>query len=389
MRDALGPGTTLGYCTNVHAGATWAQTRENLLRHAPAVRRLVSPDAPMGVGLWFSATAAREILAGEGVAALRALLDEHGLLPYTLNGFPQGDFHKPVVKHDVYDPDWSDARRLEYTRDLIEILDGLLPPGASGSISTLPVGWSTIGDDPGRLERACGNLLTVAAELRDLERERGRLIHLDLEPEPGCHLQRAGDVVTLFGRLRGGAGADVTRHLRVCHDVCHAAVMFESQRDVLGLYDEAGIAVGKVQLSSAVRACFDALDPGTRGEAAQQLAAFDERRYLHQTMVRDGGVTAFHDDLPGALGRHPAPSGEWRVHFHVPVHVGRFGRLQTTQPAIGECLDLLRGRVEHWEVETYAWEVLPDAMRAATLAEGIARELAWVRDEASAPAART
>jgi hypothetical protein len=389
MRDALGSGTTLGYCTNVHAGATWEQTRENLLRHAPAVRELVSHDEPMGVGLWFSGTAAREIVAGEGIATLRALLDENGLLAYTLNGFPHGDFHKPVVKHDVYEPDWSDARRLEYTRDLVEILDGLLPPGAAGSISTLPVGWSTIGDDPGRLERACDNLLAITAGLRDLESARGRLIHLDLEPEPGCHLQRSEDVVTLFGQLRSRADLDVTRYLRVCHDVCHAAVMFEAQREVFRVYDDAGIAVGKVQLSSAVRACFADLDPGTRRDAAAQLAAFDERRYLHQTAVRDAGGTTFHDDLPEALSRHPEPSGEWRVHFHVPLHVGRFGHLQTTQPAIGECLDLLRGRVEHWEVETYAWEVLPDAMRTGTLAEGIARELAWVRDKASAPAPKT
>ena len=34
MRDALGPGTVLGYCTNVHAGATLGQTLANLETHA-------------------------------------------------------------------------------------------------------------------------------------------------------------------------------------------------------------------------------------------------------------------------------------------------------------------------------------------------------------------
>jgi len=48
MRDVLGPGTVLGYCTNVHAGADWAGTRANLVTHATAVKALVSPAAPMG-----------------------------------------------------------------------------------------------------------------------------------------------------------------------------------------------------------------------------------------------------------------------------------------------------------------------------------------------------
>ena len=44
----------LGYCTNVHAGASLAQTRENLQRHATQVKRLFSPDEPMGIGLLLS-----------------------------------------------------------------------------------------------------------------------------------------------------------------------------------------------------------------------------------------------------------------------------------------------------------------------------------------------
>ena len=55
--------------------------------------------------------------------------------------------------------------------------------------------------------------------------------------------------------------------------------------------------------------------------------------------------------------------------------------LETTRDRIGECVHLLRGDgVRHWEVETYAWGVLPDALRCPTLAEGIARELTWFRD---------
>ena len=36
--------------------------------------------------------------------------------------------------------------------------------------------------------------------------------------------------------------------------------------------------------------------------------------------------------------------------------------------------------VRHFEVETYAWNVLPKELRTDDLAEGIAREILWLND---------
>ena len=73
------------------------------------------------------------------------------------------------------------------------------------------------------------------------------------------------------------------------------------------------------------------------------------------------------------------------MHFHVPVFSTGFGLLGTTQADIIECLRTLRRNhdVSHFEVETYAWNVLPDELRAADLATGIASELIWLRDDAA------
>ena len=125
-----------------------------------------------------------------------------------------------------------------------------------------------------------------------------------------------------------------------------------------------------------------------RAEAATALGQFREPRYLHQTVVRDAdGHTRFYDDLPLALrsidGQEPA--GEWRVHFHMPIYCDRvFENVQTTRSHIPECVELLKNRVSHWEIETYAWDVLPKPLRQGTLAEGIAAELTWLRDEVAA-----
>src|SRR5438034_10952623 len=88
----------IGYCTNVHAGADLETTRANLEKYALAVKRQVSPDSPMGVGLWLSANAAEKLLRERKTEEFAAWLRKVGLVPYTFNGFPHGDFHQAVVK---------------------------------------------------------------------------------------------------------------------------------------------------------------------------------------------------------------------------------------------------------------------------------------------------
>jgi hypothetical protein len=381
----------LAYCTNVHAGADLPQTRAHLERYAVRVRRLYSPDRPMGLGLWLSASSARQLLAHDGLGEWRDWLAAEGLVPFTFNGFPFGDFHQRVVKHQVYHPTWFDPARLAYTLDLVAIQHALLPEGVGGSISTLPIAWSSPPPTDGQLAAAAEALHQVARRLATLEAVTGRFICLCLEPEPGCTLQTSADLVRYFeGYLfRGPDEAAARRHLRVCHDVCHQAIVFEDQSAVLRAYRDAGIGVGKVQVSSAVVLPLDRLPAGEHAAAREQLAGFVEERYLHQTVVRAGdSAPVFHEDLPLALAAAPPGPSEWRVHFHVPIYLERFGRLATTQFAVRECLRAAGGLTDcrHFEAETYAWGVLPAELQQPDLAAGIAQEMRWLEQEMSAAA---
>lgn len=371
----------VGYCTNVHAGVTLAQARENLERYALAVKKLVLPDGPMGVGLWLPAPAAREMLHPSRLAEWRDWLAEVGLVPFTFNGFPHGDFHDQVVKHRVYKPTWCEAERLAYTLDLIAIQDALLPPGLEGSISTLPLMWGQPCPTSSQMEQAAAALRTVAQRLARLEQDSGRLITLCLEPEPGCVLDQCHRVLWFFEDYLLGQGDEqaIRRHIRVCHDVCHAVVMFESQTDVLHRYRAAGIGVGKIQVSSAVVVELDHLPAPERKLALRQLASFAEDRYLHQTVVQRG-QPVFYEDLPKALADESAQRGsEWRVHFHVPIYLERFGLLGASRTHILECIrEATKYQItNHFEVETYAWGVLPEELRQPDLAAGIAKEIDW------------
>ncbi len=392
MRDLFGSDSVTGYCTNVHAGPTLNDMLDNLRTHALPVKKKVSPDQPMGVGLWLTDVAAKQVIEQNRVQELWEFLEIHGLMAFTFNGFPFGDFHQPVVKHLVYQPQWNDQARLDYTINLAKILAQLLPDDVhEGSISTLPIGWrKTVEDDANASFHAALNLCKLADVLTELEEQTGKLIHVDLEPEPGCYLDTSDDVVEFFKEellLAAESEYRVHRYLRVCHDICHSAVMFESQVVALKRYADAGIAVGKVQVSNAVVAPFDRLDDYERIDALQQLKAFAEDRYLHQTVANVSG-SKFYSDLPDAVAEYdekPPPQVEWRTHFHVPLYLERFGLLETTQSEVLECLARVRELTDcnHFEAETYAWDVLPTELQEDTLAHGIARELNWLKEQAA------
>jgi len=388
MRDLPGfpPGSILGYCTNVHAGADWRMTKTNLETYARRVKDSASRDEPMGIGLWLAQPAVEEIIAAGTSHEIATACQNAGLVPFSMNGFPFDDFHQPIVKHAVYQPQWDNDARARYTTHLALLLSEIGSPGDEFSISTLPIAWQSDAESLD-LGKAIAWLYVTARYMASLHEQTGVLVHLDLEPEPGCVIQRSDDVIRVFEVMAHFQDEDlIHKHIRVCHDICHAAVMFEDQAEMFARYRAAGIQIGKVQISNAIRATLRNLSARERTEALAQLRQFSEDRYLHQTMIRDNEQFRFFDDLPKALnefGTTDKAGDEWRVHFHVPVYLESFGLLQTTRDSIIECMRLLKDSdVKHWEVETYAWKVLPKELQVDDLAEGIAKELMWVKEQA-------
>jgi sugar phosphate isomerase/epimerase len=364
---------TIAYGTNAFAGRTLAETEASLEAHVVPARQALGWET-LAIGLWISAGALAELPDRDAVRRFRDRLRSRGLAVVTLNGFPYGDFHRESVKLDVYEPSWAQPARLAYTRRLAEVLVDLVPDGTrDASISTLPIGWR-----PKFTNEGCGSSVGLAAAqleslarvLAEIEERSGIRIHVDLEPEPGCVLDRAEQVIELFDRCFRSGVVDVRRHLGVCHDICHSSVMFEPQAEALMRYRAAGITVGKVQVSNAIETALE--DPASRAA----LGDFVEPRYLHQTVVRNGATTVAYEDLPAALAA--ATSGVARTHFHVPIDLDAIGPLATTRSGIEECLAALGPTPPVLEIETYAWSVLPRPLRPERLSDGVARELRWL-----------
>ncbi len=381
----------LAYCSNVHAGETLDEVLTAVARHVRGVRRARGLDA-MSSGLWLGADAAHHLTSVPGaIGTFRQRLRLSGIRLVTVNGFPYGAFHGEGVKAEVYRPDWSDERRAEYTARLARILAAALPGDrTTGTISTLPIGDADALSD-GDVDVAARTLCRFARWLSELESDTGKTIVLCLEMEPGCVLEDTATCIRFFTDVlpataeQAGVPADlVARHVGVCYDVCHQAVMFEDAFASLTALHEAGIRIGKIQLSSAVEVPYP-----DRPSCLNAIAAFNEPTYLHQVRKETDGGLEGRRDLPDALATDNGlgKDSPWRVHFHVPLQVRTLAadRLSTTRGAIHGVLDFLAANEDvtpHLEVETYTWHVLPRNLRPRTpydLHAGLAGELNWIQ----------
>jgi len=361
----------LTYCGNVHAAETFETWIESVEAFSVAIA--AGRQQPFGLGAWWNASTARRLAHDETARhRVRSLLDDHGLTIWTLNVFPYGEFHAGRVKTEVYRPDWSSTERLEYTRHAAEALGGLLSPGASIPLSTLPLGYAE-----GDLHAMAENLAQVVGTLADIEARTGVHQILLLEPEPFCLVETVGQAAAfledrLFEPGDGSLPEDVLRrHLGVCVDLCHLAVVGEDPLLAMADLSSRGIRFDKIQLSS----CLEVRDPAT---GLDRLLAFDEPRYLHQTVSADGKRALDLDEVRSA--RQDWEGAESiRTHFHMPLFWDEEGAFGSTRREVERVIRGLEDPMPLLEIETYTWSVLEDLeMESGGLVDGIRREFAFV-----------
>lgn len=396
----------LSYCSNIHPGESWAATFENLTLYIPEVRNRLGVSGAFGIGLRLSNEASLILEKPGKLKEFQEWLKAENAYVFTLNGFPYGDFHRQVVKEKVHVPDWTTEERKDYTIRSFRILAELLPGGIDGGISTSPISYrhwfTTEAELTKAMEIATKNLLEVVVELASIEQETGKFLHLDIEPEPDGILENSDEMIWLYtdwllptgipflGEQLGVSEADATllikRHIQVCYDVCHFAIVYEDPAKTFAKFSAQGIQIGKIQISAALKILIPE-SVAERIEILQKLQPFVESTYLHQVVGLDENqkLTSY-SDLPEAIEKlAETRDHEWRIHFHVPVFLENYGALTSTRSAIKLVLNQISNNPEitnHLEVETYTWEVLPEDTKLS-LGESISRELRWVIENMS------
>jgi sugar phosphate isomerase/epimerase len=379
MRIQDSPPLHLTYCLNIHPGETWDENLAAIQRHALKLRDRVAGGKRFGLGLRLSAIAAEQLSDRRRLATFRDFLAAENLYVFTINGFPYGQFHGTSVKENVYRPDWTEPARVRYTMQLADILAALLPEEVTGSISTVPGSYKPWTVSGRQVVEISSSLATVAAHLAGIHARTGREIVLALEPEPDCLIETTQEAVDFFQGplIEFGRQAEdcIHRHLGVCIDTAHAAVEFEDPASAVRQLQQAGIRIGKIQISAALR--LETNEPSLR-----RLADFQDAVYLHQAKVKHGqGELRSYHDLPDVLAdeRLRSSADELRVHFHVPLFWDRIEPLASTSPLLmDEFWSLLRnGATPHMEIETYTFGVLPRELQTTDVTESIAREYEW------------
>lgn len=388
----------LSYCSNIHPGEDWEQTYNSLKTYLPKIKKEVAPETSFGIGLRLSNQASLGLAEGSNLKEFKDWLDQHQLYVFTMNGFPYGNFHNERVKDMVHAPDWTSRERLDYTERLFDQLAFLIPDGISGGISTSPVSYRHWHTSAKALDKAFAtgaeSMAQIVLQLERIERETGKYLHLDIEPEPDGMIENSDEVLDFYEtylipiasqKLMDGLGCGqekatdlILRHITVCYDVCHFSLAYEEPEHTLAKFDKAGIKVGKIQVSSALKILFE-----EEGNEAiwQSLSRFNEPTYLHQVTEKVGGEVVTYRDLPEVLEKRPQAK-ELRSHFHVPIFLERYDHLFSTQDQILKVLEYLRKDQfsDQLEIETYTWDVLPKDLKTE-LSNCIVREIQWLKSK--------
>lgn len=388
----------LTYCTNIHPGSDWKSTYDSLKEYVPGIKAKVSNDTSFGLGLRLSNKASEELNEGNNLIEFKQWLQKNDVYVFTMNGFPYGNFHAERVKDNVHAPDWTTKERVVYTKRLFEQLAELIPEGISGGISTSPITYKYWHDSEDATQKAfekgAAHFAEIVLQLHEIENTTEKYLHLDIEPEPDGLLENSNEVLSFYDSYlipiatqiikeqigKEGAEAEkiIKRYITICYDICHFSLAYEEPESTFQRFSDAGIIIGKIQVSAALKIIFNENDSDA---IWQSLSRFDESTYLHQVTEKIDGNVRTYNDLPIVLERRAAFS-ELRAHFHVPIFLEQFGKLFSTQDHILKVVDYIKTHKvsEHLEIETYTWDVLPKELKRE-LSESIVREIEWLKEK--------
>lgn len=386
----------LTYCTNIHMGESWSEVFADLKKYVLPLKARLAPNQPFGIGLRLSRFASDTLVANpKELQRFKQWLEEHQLYVMTINGFPYGEFHNQCVKDRAYSPDWNTQERLDYSLNLVHILDGLTPDGQESGFSTSPLSykpWLDAEATYATFHRSSLGIARIVEAMIPIYKKTGKLLHIDVEPEPDCLIETTDELVHCYHQWLIPIGGDylvkklniskseaeeaIRRHVQVCYDICHASVEYEKPAKIFKTLSNAGIQIGKIQVSAALKCNLKKDD-----HFPNDLYQFVDKRYLHQTIERDKvGCLSHFNDLPDALEHGDLTEiKEARTHFHVPVFIDHFQHLDSTQSDIVSALKILQKNkaTRHLEIETYTWDVLPSNLRLDII-PSIQREYEWV-----------
>ncbi|MCO5218914.1 MAG: hypothetical protein M9909_08800 [Thermomicrobiales bacterium] len=313
-----------------------ATIRESLAPWNSAIAR----ESPANVSLRLSQAVLNDPLCT--AENLRSLLGEYDLRLAGISGVSIGG----GAKAEVHRPDWRSEERLTFMFQAANLAAELAQTDEFG-ITTNAFAYRTWIDPgmPGNWAALTLNLIRIVEHLVRVRDRSGLTIHIDIEAEPGSLLRDTDDIVRYWQEwliprgaamlsdrmpiIDGTAVEAVLRHVRIALDTAHSAVVWDDPVTSLDRLVNAGVQIGRLQVSAALE-CEIPAEPGERMALAEMLTVQQSPTLLQQVVaIRDG---ARYEDLPDAIAVINESVGEnWRIHTHAPVIGDGYGLLRTTR----------------------------------------------------------
>ncbi len=361
----------LSYCTNVHPAEDLPGIVRQLDEHAGPVRRAAGLER-LGVGLWMPVGVA-SLLSDDPRArgVLADALARNGLELRTVNAFPYRGFHDDVVKLAVYRPDWTTRERLEYTLDCARALAALLPAGAEGSISTLPLGWRRGGmPRPTAPRRNTSPDSSRASPRSSARRDASSAWRSNPSRlHPRRRRRRGGLARRPPAPDRRGPPRAVPGHLPPRRVVRRPRRSGRRGRRRRHPHRESA-GLGRPRGARPRRPPHGGRAPALRRGTLRPPGARGRGSTLRRRPPRGARRRRAVADRPRLARARPHPPAR-ASRSPPPRHdrgAARRGRRGPRDPHGGDA---------HLDIETYTWSVLPEELQPETLVGGIAAELRW------------
>ena len=249
-----------------------------------------------------------------------------------------------------------------------------MPDGIDGGISTMPLSykpWLNEESEQAEWQAIVSNLVRLTRTMAPIASRHGKLIHLDIEPEPDGLIENTGEVIAFYnlwllpvGGPMLAAALDIPEQQArpvaapiTFASASIAATSLSNMRIPPSRWQAScsGHQIGRVQLSSALKV-------GLPTNTGRLRFRSPIPRTCIRSLKTEDVCLHHYPDLPDAIAAPPNRARNSGAFTFMSRYSPRmYDGFQSTQEDVRKVLALAvrDGFTSHLEIETYTWDVLP------------------------------
>jgi len=380
----------LTYCSNIFKGNNWEKIFLNIKTYIPKIKKNIT-NKKFALGLCLSNSITNELLLKKNINIFIKWMKNENIYIPSINGFVYKNFHIKKIKENIYFPDWSSNKRLNYTKKLIKVLIKLIPKYIDGNISTSPISYKPWVENKNKTYIYYKSSINLAKTIIFIIKNK-RFIHIDIEPEPICSIENTKEVIIFFKNWLIPIGSYylekklklpkffcekiIKKYIRICFDICHLSVEFEDILNSILKLKKNNIKIGKIQISSSPKLTINNINKNII--IKNNLNTFNNSNFLHQVIKKRENKLIYYNDITDLLKNFNLElNDEIRIHFHLPIYMKTYKIFYTTQDNIIKVISFLKNKniTNCIEIETYTFS---NILTNISTIDSIIKEYNWL-----------